>query len=565
MSAPRHVHATLVACLAASAHFSPAPGHLIAVSSRQPGNPRMHPLQVYLSQLRDFKSTSQATSEVSYYPALVNLLNAVGSSMTPSVTCVPNIKNIGAGHPDAGLFTAEQLTGLTDEEGDAILDYRKPARGVMEVKPTSDEVEDVADSTQVRRYWARYNQVLVTNYRSFALVVRNRDAQLEVAEPFELAATSEDFWAATKNPEQIVAERGDALLDYLQRVLGYAAPITDPEDLAAVLATYARYALERVKAADIEHLSPLRESLEVALGLKFRGEIGEHFFRSTLVQTLFYGVFSAWVLWSSERDDEEHAGHFDWRLAQWQLHVPMVRVIFEAVASPSKLGPLDIAETLDWTEAVLDRVDRTAFFSRFEDEDAVLYFYEPFLAAFDPRLRKELGVWYTPRQVVQYMVERVDRVLRSELGITKGLADDSVYVLDPACGTGAYVVEVLRLISRTLGADGDALIADDVRRIAVERVFGFEILPSPFVVAHLQIGLFLRRLGAPLRDDERASVFLTNALTGWEPDESRAQVLIAEMEEERAASDGVKRDAPVLVVIGNPPYNAFAGTSPDEE
>lgn len=97
----------------------------------------------------------------------------------------------------------------------------------------------------------------------------------------------------------------------------------------------------------------------------------------------------------------------------------------------------------DLTGEVLNRVDTAAFFLRFEEDTAVQYFYEPFLEAFDPELRKQLGVWYTPREIVRYMVERVDTVLRTELGLASGLADPNVYVLDPACGTGAYLVEVL--------------------------------------------------------------------------------------------------------------------------
>ena len=127
------------------------------------------------------------------------------------------------------------------------------------------------------------------------------------------------------------------------------------------------------------------------------------------------------------------------------------------------------------------------------------------------------------------MVERVDRVLREELNLADGLADPNVYVLDPCCGTGSYLIEVLHRIAATLKEKGgDALSAQEVKRAAIERVFGFEILPAPFVVSHLQLGLLLQSLGAPLSDakKERASIYLTNALTGWEPpDGSKPQML----------------------------------------
>jgi predicted helicase len=131
-----------------------------------------------------------------------------------------------------------------------------------------------------------------------------------------------------------------------------------------------------------------------------------------------------------------------------------------------------------------------------------------------------LGVWFTPPEIVRYMVERVDTVLREELELPDGLADPNVYVLDPCAGTGSYLVEVLKRIAATLQENGgDALVAHDLKDAAMNRVFGFEILPAPFVVSHLQLGLLLQTFGAPLdgQGQERVGVYLTNALTGWEP------------------------------------------------
>ena len=142
-------------------------------------------------------------------------------------------------------------------------------------------------------------------------------------------------------------------------------------------------------------------------------------------------------------------------------------------------------------------------------------------------------------------------------------------VLDPCCGTGAYLVEVLNTIAATLRDKGsDGLLAHDLKRAAMSRIFGFEILPAPFVISHLQIGMLLHRLGAPLADDsnERAGVYLTNALTGWEPPtEPKQHLLFTEMEEERDKAEAVKQHAPILVILGNPPYNIFASVAVDEE
>ena len=192
----------------------------------------------------------------------------------------------------------------------------------------------------------------------------------------------------------------------------------------------------------------MRAALEEVLGIRFEGERGARFFRSTLVQTLFYGVFSAWVLWARADSPNVRADvppgnagvpppSFHWREAVWHLCAPVLQALFQQISAPSRLHPLGLVEVLDWTAAALDRVDHAAFFARFNEGEAVPYFYEPFLEAFDPALRKQLGVWYTPAEVVRYMVARVDKALKAGLGIADGLAEDNVYVLDPCCGTGA--------------------------------------------------------------------------------------------------------------------------------
>lgn len=519
-------------------------------------------LSHYLSQISYARATGQANPEVSYYPALANLLNAVGATMKPRVHCVINPKNQGAGIPDGGLFTHDQLASQPVTDG---WPAPNPARGAVEAKSPHDDVDAIAQSQQVKRYAEKYGQVLVTNLREFLPVVQRPGGQIAPGERFRLAADESRFWDIAAFPRTLPEGEADRFVQYLERVLRYNAPLNTPADVAWYLASYAREAGARVEHAGLASLASIRAALEDALGLHFTSERGAHFFRSTLVQTLFYGIFSAWVLWSKRAASD--ARTFDWRDAGWSLHVPAIRVLFEQVATRSRLEPLDLVEILDWAGDALNRVNREQFFARFAEEHAVQYFYEPFLEAFDPELRKQLGVWYTPPEVVEYMVARVDTVLREELGRPDGLADPDVYVLDPCTGTGSYPIEVLRRIHQTLAAKGeDALIAADLKRAAMERVFGFEILPAPFVVAHLQIGLLLQNLGAPLSGDkERAGIFLTNALTGWEPDARQAPLPWPELQQERDAAGTVKTGRTILVVIGNPPYNGYAGVAVEEE
>ena len=527
-------------------------------------------VEAYFADVRRVRGTGGGTDERSYYPALTNLLNGIGRTLKPKVFCVHEGADQGVGHPDFALYTASQVQKGRPRKG------QFPERGVVEVKPVEDDAWVTAKSDQVSRYWGHYRLVLVTNLRNFVLVGADGAGGPAKLETFRLAEDADDFWCKVERPSAFAREVGAGLGEYLARALSHRAALAEPRDLAWLLASYARDGLARVEAVgDTPSLLTVRKALEEALGIRFEGERGDRFFRSTLIQTLFYGVFSAWVLWSREEQKKNgplFEGHyrpqrFRWREASWHLRAPVLRALFRQLSDPGGLQSLGLVEVLDWTSAALDRVDRTTFFSRFDEGEAVQYFYEPFLKAFDPVLRKRLGVWYTPTEVVRYMVARVDKALKDDLAIPEGLAAENVYVLDPCCGTGAYLAEVLRRIARNLGEQGlGALAGEAVRKAATERVFGFEIMPAPFVVAHLQVGLTMENLDAPLADDgsERANVFLTNALTGWEPHANKP-LPFPELEEERDRAERVKQDTPILVILGNPPYDGFADVAVGDE
>ena len=517
-------------------------------------------VEAYFADLARIYASGGATGERSSYGPLSNLLNAVGATLKPKVFCVGELADQGAGHPDFGLYAAHQVQRGRPRKGQA------PERGVVEVKAPDEDTGGTAIREQLVRYQRRYDLVLVTNLRAFALVAPDEAGGERTLETFVLAASAEDFARRLQTPRAFAGEVAAGLAEYLARALSHRAALAEPKDLAWLLASYARDGLARVEAAgDTPSLAAVRAALEEALGVRFEGDKGVRFFHSTLVQTLFYGVFSAWVLWA--RQLPPPAGRFNWHEAVWHLRAPVLRALFQQLSDPGRLQPLGLVEVLDWTAAAFDRVDREAFFSRFNQGEAVPYFYEPFLEAFDADLRKELGVWYTPAEVVRYMVARVDKALQDDLGIPDGLAAENVYVLDPCCGTGAYLAEVLRRIAANLDGRGLGAVAGArVKQAATQRVFGFEIMPAPFVVAHLQVGLTMQDLDAPLADagDERPGVFLTNALTGWEPRTTKP-LPFPELEEERDRAERVKQEKPILVILGNPPYNGFAGVAVDEE
>jgi hypothetical protein len=522
--------------------------------------PPIYTVAQYIAELRAIRSTGSATAETSFYPPLASLFNSVGQSLKPAVLFSTQLRDSGAGIPDGGFFSRPKRQRRNAEPEP----LQNPERGVVEIKPADYNLDTLVSEPQTIRYLNQYRLVLITNFRQFRLLERAPSGTVQILERYNLAATPADLWNA---PLSAFAKHKDLLPDFLARVMLHRAPLVQPKDVAWLLASYAREARARAEDHPLRSFDAVKTALQESLGMRFEGEKGEHFFRSTLVQTLFYGIFSAWVLWRRAPEGRQPGAHFDWRLSAYHLRVPVLRKLFGEVAEPGALNSIQIQQVLDLAGEALNRV-QPAFFDTFREDEAVAYFYEPFLEAFYPQLRKDLGVWYTPKEIVQYMVERIDHLLRTQLNQPLGLASPAVRILDPCCGTGAYLTAVLHRIHRTLledAGDDTALVPDALRTAALTRVFGFEIMPAPFVISHLQIAALLEREGAPLTDQHRAGVFLTNALTGWVPERHPQSVIFEEFRREREDSEHIKQQGTILVILGNPPYNGYAGIAQIEE
>ena len=233
-------------------------------------------VEAYLSDLRRLRASGGATGELSTYPALANLLNAVGATLRPKVFCVVELANQGAGHPDIGLYAAGQVQRGKPRKG------QSPERGVVEVKGPGDDAWLTAESVQVGGYWDKYRLVLVTNTRDFALLGEDADGNAAKLETFSLAGSEDEFEALLQTPRAFARKVGAGLGEYLCRALSHRATLADPGDLAWLLASYARDGLARVEAAgDPDSLTALRSALEDALGARFEGgaqhvEVLEH-------------------------------------------------------------------------------------------------------------------------------------------------------------------------------------------------------------------------------------------------------------------------------------------------
>ena len=213
--------------------------------------------EAYFTDLRLVRGSGGATDERSLYVPLANLLNAVGGTLSPKVFCVQELADQGAGHPDFGLYTTRQVQKGQAKPG------QKPERGVIEVKPVSDDAWLTAASDQVAGYWQGYRQVLVTNARDFVLMGEDASGQPVRLESLRLADSAAQFDAKLEHPRAFANEVGPGLGEYLTRVLSHAALLAEPKDVAWLLASYARDGRARVeRAGDTTSLAAVRTALE---------------------------------------------------------------------------------------------------------------------------------------------------------------------------------------------------------------------------------------------------------------------------------------------------------------
>ena len=183
-------------------------------------------VEAYFVNIRQVRASGGASGELSYYGLLTNLLNAVGTTLDPKVFCVSQLTNQGAGHPDFGLYAAQQVQRGKPRKG------QMPERGVIEMKALDDDTWVTTESDQVSRYWNCYRLVLVTNTRDFVLVGEDESGRPVKLEAFQLADNVDEFHYWLEKPRAFARKVGAGLGEYLSRALSHRAVLTDPKDLA---------------------------------------------------------------------------------------------------------------------------------------------------------------------------------------------------------------------------------------------------------------------------------------------------------------------------------------------
>ncbi len=285
----------------------------------------------------------------------------------------------------------------------------------------------------------------------------------------------------------------------------------------------------------------------------FRGtlipNLDENQFADMFAQTLAYGLFAARVHAPPDKS-------FSREMAAYNLPKtnPFLRKLFAEIAGVNM--PDSFAWAVDDIVELLKHADMAEILTDFGKgkEDPVVHFYETFLAAYDPKMRELRGVYYTPEPVVSYIVRSIDHLLKTRFKRSKGLADNNTLILDPATGTATFLYFVIDQIHQKFAKQAGAW-DDYVAEHLLNRVFGFELLMAPYAVAHLKLGMQLQETGYRFESDQRLGIYLTNTLE--EAAQQSEHIFARWVADEANAAAAIKRDKPILVVLGNPPYANF--------
>ncbi|HET7593298.1 MAG TPA: type ISP restriction/modification enzyme, partial [Rhodanobacteraceae bacterium] len=509
-------------------------------------------LKTYLAAVEQAFRAGNAT-EHTYRPAFKALIEALAG---PGITAVNEPRQIDCGAPDFIIV-----------RGTVPLGY-------IEAKDVGTDLARIEKGEQLARYRESLGNLVLTDYLEFRWFL---DGELRLT-------------AALPRPDRNgrIRWNGDAASEVahlLDQFLSADIPLkSTPQDLAtrmAKLALLIRGLITRAFKSE-QGEGELHAQFEAFRKVLIESLTIEQF-ADMYAQTLAYGLFAA-------RCNAPAAG-FTRQSAAAQLPRtnPFLRRLFNSIAGPD-LDPR-VAWAVDQLAELLARADMSAiledFGRRTRREDPVVHFYETFLAAYDPKMREARGVYYTPEPVVNYIVRSVDHLLQREFGLKDGLAHSGklrwktvmaeathsrrksstrieekapwvhrVQILDPATGTGTFLYAVIQKIRERFEGNAGAW-PGYVAEHLLPRLFGFELLMAPYAVAHMKLGIELEQSGYDFSSDERLGVFLTNSLE--EAHEKTGLPLFTQwLADESQAASRVKRDVPVMVVLGNPPYSGHS-------
>lgn len=499
----------------------------------------------YLAKVEQAYKAGNAT-EHTHRPALKSLLEA----LQPNILATNEPKRIKCGAPDY-IITRKDIP-----------------LGFVEAKDVGISLDETENSEQLKRYRESLANLILTDYLEFRWYVGGT-----------LRLTARLAKPQANRRLRIEADGAQQLDELLQAFFAESIPvISSPKELAVRMAALARLIRSIIGKTFVEETEQgaLHEQMEGFRKVLLHDLTPEQF-GDMYAQTICYGLFAARCNSTEKHFTRTHAAY------DLPKTNPFLRKLFAHIAGPE----LDerIVWAVDNLAELLNRADIAAILRDFghatRQEDPVVHFYETFLGAYDQKMREARGVYYTPEPVVSYIVRSVDAILKKDFKLRDGLADASkvkikrplklnkkgettyetiethkVQILDPATGTGTFLYSVISQIHQTFSGN-KGLWPGYVRDNLLPRLYGFELLMAPYAVAHMKLGLLLRDTGYDFSTDERLRVFLTNTLE--EAHELTGLPLFTQwLAEEANSANQVKKEAPVMVVLGNPPYSGHS-------
>ena len=481
----------------------------------------MSAIRDYLNEIQNEFNTGIA-GEHAYRPALKKLLE----SFDAGLNAVNDPARTEIGMPD---FVVLRQSGNVPI-------------GIVEAKDIGNQLNRTEKTQQLKRYMKQGNLIL-TNYLEFRWYVAG-----EWRETVRIAKVANDRIIRIQTNYSKLA---DMLRRFAQQSI---QSVNSAQALAERLADSAQLIAHFIWK-DLKSDNPtanLANQMQAFQKTLLPG-LDETKFSDMFAQTLVYGLFAARM---------NHAGNpAQFSLGGAAQEIPQTNPFLRRLFY---YNSFDLGRRLTWlVEGVVEILRHTDidsilahFGQRTGQTDPVVHFYETFLSAYNPTLRETRGVYYTPEPVVKYIVRSVDHILKTRFNRPDGLADKDTLILDPAAGTGTFLYYVIELIKeRFVGQRG--LWKDYVEERLLPRIFGFELLMAPYTIAHMNLGLQLKDAGYEFKEDERLGIYMTNALEegleqGYETPFGSFLV------DEANAATAIKRDKPIMVVLGNPPYSGHS-------
>lgn len=489
-------------------------------------------LKRYLRRIFETASRGDAREE-SYYPYLSGLLEEYFDQTGKGLIVTTLPKKTEAGNPDFRIWDGGQhITGYIEAK-----------------TPTVENLDIVEHSEQLKRYLNTFPNLILTNFFEFRLY-RNGVLidKVLIGRPYVMHKLK------TVPP----VEREGDFLNLLEKFFSFSLQkVYDAKTLAVELAKRTRFLRDEVIAQELKEEEKTKKGYIYGFYEAFRtyliSGLSKEDFADLYSQTITYGLFAART--------RSHNG-FNRKLAYDNIPqtIGILRDIFKFIS----LGDLpkqmewivdDISEVLAVTDVyhILDD-----YFHEHKGSDPIVHFYETFLSEYDPETREKRGVYYTPEPVVSYIVRSINEILESHFDRKDGLASKGVTVLDPAAGTLTFLAEAAKIavdeFTEKYGTGGrDKFIKEHI----LKNFYAFELMMAPYAIGHLKISFLLEELGYRLKDDDRFKLYLTNTLE-MEKLEQTALPGMASLSEESHLAGEVKKERPILVILGNPPYSGHS-------